>query len=114
MMSNKIGILAPDGTFYTCTTYEHLSMSQHICINILSNVPNNIQVKGVACEEYLHHMGYVTVRARDVYGLIGYPNKDRQIVHLTKQQRDWLVSEYENMPEDKRKTVDYMLDVLDR
>jgi hypothetical protein len=106
-----IGILSPKGVFYKCSSYEHLDLAYKI---ITVNYPNLTNLNQCDCEEYLHLLGYISIRVNDVYGLIGYLDKNKDEIHLTEQQKEWLISHYENMNELKRKSVDYMIDILDK
>ena len=112
-MDNKIGILAPSGTFYECESWEHMDKAMEI-VQSMPDVPADIKESGLAAEQYLQNRGYVIVRARDVYGMIGWENDEGEVVHLSEIQKKWLIKEYPNFPNDKRECVDDLIDYKDR
>ncbi len=77
---NHCGFLSPDAVLYTCTTYDHLNTALEICEKLGRKFNN-----GVKAEDYLMDAGWVVVRARDVYGRIGYPQlcDEQKLVYLT-------------------------------
>ena len=110
-MLNKIGILAPSGELNECNSWEHTELAKEL-VSDMTDVPAGIN--GLEAEEHLQRKGYVVVRARDVYGMIGYLDDDDNVIHLTEAQRKWLLDEYGNFPDDKQRCVDDLLDVRDR
>lgn len=107
---NDCGFLSPSGELRECASYDHLSTALDICEELGRHCYN-----GLAAEDYLLDQGWIVIRARDVYGRIGYPRLDdgQTIVHLTDVQRAWLVEHYIDFPTDKQRSVDRMLDYLD-
>lgn len=104
---NYIGILSPDGNFIECKSYEHLDLAKEIAEKLNSDY----MYKGhIACEEYIQKLGYIIVRAHDVYGLIGYLDDNDKIIYLSKEQKKWLEDNYDNFPTDKQKFVDDLID----
>ena len=101
---NKIGFLAPNGKLIECESYEHLDVAREIAEEL---DPNINFVSSLDYETYLQELGYIVVRARDVYGLSGRIIDDEgHRIHLTKEQIKWLEDNYENFPDDKRESVD--------
>lgn len=108
---NHCGFLSPEAVLYACTTYDHLNTAMKICEKLGRKFNN-----GVEAEDYLMDAGWVVVRARDIYGRIGYPqlSDERKLVYLTDEQVSWLTEHYAEWPQDKQQSVDYMLDHLNR
>ncbi len=104
---NHTGILSPDGSFVECESYEHLDLAKEIAENLNSEYAHK---NGVACEEYLQKLGYIIVRARDVYGLIGYLDDNDKFIHLSNEQKKWLEDNYDEFPTDKQRTVNDLID----
>lgn len=66
---------------------------------------------GIDAEQYLQKLGWIVVRANDVYGLIGMYNVEKgKVYHLTEEQKVWLLEHYESMSPVKRQYVDEILD----
>ena len=112
--NNPIGILAPDGTLTPCNSYEHLSLASEMVEN-MEDAPVDVKCSGIDAEQYLQQLGYVIVRARDVYGLIGYyklweSESTEQRLHLTDEQEKWLLDNYEKFPDAKRESVDELFE----
>jgi hypothetical protein len=104
---NCIGILSPNGSFIECESYEHLDVAKEIAEKLNSEYAYK---NGVACEEYLQKLGYIIVRARDVYGLIGYLDDDDKFIYLSDEQKKWLEDHYAEFPTDKQRSVDALID----
>lgn len=105
-LNNDIGFLAPNGTMYPCSSWEHLSKAVEIASKLGQSFYN-----GVDAEEYLQKLGWVVVRANDVYALVGmYHPETKKRIHLTKEQKEWLLSHYEKMSVTKRTFVDELFD----
>ena len=104
---NYIGILSPNGSFTECENYEHLDLAKEIA----KKLDNEYAYKnGVVCEEYLQKLGYIIVRARDVYGLIGYLDDNDTIIYLSDEQKKWLENNYDEFPTDKQRSIDDLID----
>lgn len=106
-MKNYIGILSPNSGFIECESYEHLDLAKEIAEELNSEYSYK---DGVACEEYLQKLGYVFIRTRDVYGLIGYLDDDDKVIYLTNEQKKWLEDNYDNFPTDKQRSIDDLID----
>lgn len=104
---NYIGILSPSGSFIECESYEHLDLAQEIAEKLNSEYSHKNRI---TCEEYLQKLGYIMVRARDVYGLIGYLDDDNKVIHLSDEQKKWLEKYYDEFPADKQRSVDDLID----
>ena len=112
-MLNKIGILAPSGELHECDSWGHMELAEKL-VSDMADVPAGKKYNGLEAEEYLQRKGYVVVRARDVYGMVGYLDDDHNVIHLTEAQRKWLLDEYGNFPDDKQRCIDDLIDVRDR
>ena len=66
-MDNNIGYLNREGILYECESYEHLDKAACICESLNIPVDNRLDA-----EAKLLNMGWIAIRARDAYGLIGY------------------------------------------
>jgi len=108
---NHCGFLSPEAVLYACTAYDHLNTAMEICEKLGRKFYN-----GVEAEDYLMDAGWVVVRARDIYGRIGYPqlSDEHKLVYLTDEQVSWLAEHYAEWPQDKQQSVDYILDHLNR
>lgn len=105
-LNNDIGFLAPNGIMHSCSSWEHLSKAVEIASKLGQSFYN-----GVDAEEYLQKLGWVVVRARDVYALVGmYHPETKKRIHLTQEQKEWLLSHYERMSVAKRASVDELFD----
>ena len=104
---NYTGILSPDGTFIECESYDHLDLAKKIAEELNSEYSHK---NGTACEEYLQKLGYIIVRARDIYGLVGYLDDNDKIIYLSDEQKKWLEEHYDEFPSDKQRSVDDLID----
>lgn len=104
---NYTGILSPNGNFIECESYEHLDLAKEIAEKLNSEYSYK---NGIACEKYLQKMGYIIVRARDVYGLIGYLDDNDKMIYLSDAQKKWLEDNYDKFPTDKQRSVDDLID----
>ena len=98
-----IGILDTNGHLHRCDPYGHLDLAADLVKEIGITVKNRLEA-----EEYLQKLGYVIIRAHDVYGYIGW-HKDEtsdECYHLTKAQIEWLNKNYEYMLPDCRESVE--------
>ena len=102
---NKVGILAPDGKLIPCESYDHLNIANKLVKEMEHPVNNKLEA-----EEYLQQLGYVVIRARDVYGLIGYLDDNDHLICLTNAQKRWLEENYDNFPIEKQRSIDDLLD----
>lgn len=58
-----IGYLSPEGHFYKCESYGHLSKAREICVSLFNKKFSHI----VRCENYLLENGFVVFQVRNVY-----------------------------------------------
>ncbi len=108
---NYTGILSPNGSFIECESYEHLDLAKEIAGKLNSDYSYKT---GFACEKYLQKLGYIIVRARDVYGLVGYLNDDGKFIYLSDEQKKWLEDNYDKFPTDKQRSIDNIIDFCRR
>lgn len=101
------GFLDTEGILHECSSWEHLDKAEEIVESMGVSVNNRLEA-----EDYLQKQGWIVVRTRDVYGLIGYyKDKDsEERYHLTDAQIDWLNKAYKNMTTECRKSVDEMFE----
>ena len=115
--NNKIGLLDPSGTLHECSSWGHLDAALDIVEN-MDDVPAEVRAEvkhnRLEAEAYLQRLGWVIVRARDVYGMIGFVDDNDEVIHLSERQKEWLIAEYGNFPSDKRESVDELIDIRDR
>lgn len=104
---NYIGILSPNGSFIECESYEHLELAKEVAEKLNSEYSYQ---SGIACEYYLQKLGYIIVRAHDVYGLIGYLDDGDKVIRLSDEQQKWLEDNYDKFPIDKQRSVDELID----
>lgn len=102
---NKTGFLSPSGKLIECESYEHLDKACEIADELNLSYNNRLEA-----EIILQKLGYITVRARDVYGLIGYLDDNYKLICMTTEQKRWLERNYEFFPKDKQKSVDDLID----
>ena len=74
------GFLDPKGILHKCEAWEHLDTALEITEDMNPAIHNRLEA-----EQYLQEQGWIVVRNRDVYGLIGiHYNKKEECLHLTK------------------------------
>ena len=104
---NKVGFLTPEGELLECSDYGHMSLASEL-VERMKGVPEEYKWNGVKAEEYLQMLGYIVMRARDCYGLIGHQkalNSEKRL-HMTEKQKRWLLEHYETFIPEKRECVD--------
>ena len=103
----SIGYLTPKGELIECESYEHMDLALDL-VREMADAPAKSKTNGFEAEIYLQELGYIVIRARDCYGLIGHhinPHSETR-VHMTKEQKEWLLNHYEEFNDEKRKCVD--------
>ena len=105
--NNAIGFLTPEGELIECSDYGHMSLASEL-VEKMENVPEEYKRNGVKAEEYLQMLGYIVMRARDCYGLIGYRKalNSEQRLHMTEAQKTWLLEHYGDFVPEKQRCVD--------
>ena len=67
------GYLSPMGHLYRCESYGHLSLATEICESVYG-----LELGEIDSEEYLMKIGFICVRARDMFMYFnGRENKNR-------------------------------------
>lgn len=103
------GLLDTSGILHPCEHFEHLDLAYDTIENMGVSVSNRLEA-----EEYLQKLGWIVIRTRDVYGLIGnfkdYESGSEERYHLTEEQKKWLNDHYEEMTTACRETVDEMFE----
>jgi hypothetical protein len=107
----NIGYLTPKGELIECESYGHMGLALDL-VEEMADAPVKSKTSGIEAEKYLQELGYIVVRARDCYGLIGYRKKSNseQRLHMTNEQRTWLLEHYEEFNPEKREYVDKLFD----
>ena len=114
-MNSKIGYLSPTGELHECAPYGHLSFARDMIddmVNAGLKVPAQAKVNTVEAERYLLSLGYIAIRSHDCYGHIGYYVEDNsgRRLHMTDEQKKWLLDNYGNFGAEKQKCVDRLFD----
>ena len=94
------GFLSPQGNFYECDGYFHMTTAEKICDSIGAEYKN-----GFLAEQKLFHLGWIELKTYDALAMF---SRHRP---MTKQQHDWLINNYHHFHSDKQRAVDYLLDV---
>ena len=99
------GFLDLQGVLHECSSWGHLDKAYDIVEDMGVLVKNRLEA-----EDYLQKLGWIVVRDRDVYGLIGYFKDDSDDIryHLTEEQKKWLNEAYKDMIPACRESVDEM------
>ena len=112
----NLGYLSPDGKFYTCNYWEHMSLAVRICHEITGTE----FYSGFKAEQYLLDIGYLVIRSRN----IGYNsicskeygdsiNCDKTIVNLiTTAQHNYIRELFNNNSWSNLDQLDSMNEVL--
>lgn len=108
---NNLGFLTPEGKLLKCGYWEHMSFALDL-VEKMKDAPDTAKVNGWMAEEYLQKLGYIVVRARDCYGLIGHYKEDSNTCryHMTEEQKRWLLEHYDEFNRDKQASVDRLFD----
>lgn len=104
---SEIGFLTPEGKLLECDYWEHMSFALEL-VEKMKDAPDEAKLNGCTAEEYLQKLGYIVVRARDCYGLIGYYKEGSHTCryHMTKEQKKWLLDHYDGFVKEKQESVD--------
>lgn len=103
------GFLDTEGRLHECEPYGHLDMAR----TIVAQMGISLSYRNpMAAEDYLQKQGWVVIRTRDVYGLIGqYKDSFGSArYHLTSAQKEWLNNAYSEMLPECRESVERLLD----
>ncbi len=102
------GFLDTEGNLHECESWEHLDKAFTIVENMGVSVANRLEA-----EEYLQKLGWIVIRTKNVYGLIGYLKENSNTIryHITKKQKEWLNKAYEYMTDECKESVDMLFDM---
>ena len=105
---DSIGFLDTEGKLHKCEPWEHLDKAWGIVVDEMGVAVQN----RLEAEEYLQKLGWIAIRTKDVYGLIGYYKEkgNEERYHLTDAQKKWLEINYESFNDLKRESVDEMFE----
>lgn len=92
-----IGLLSPEGKFYECDSYGHLSLAEDLCATLYKKTDF---YHSVECEDYLIKKGFIVFQARHVYN--GF-------FEITKEQFDFIKSHTDDFNESQRIEVNNLL-----
>lgn len=98
------GFLDREGKLHPCNSWEHLDKAAEIAEEMGVKVRNRLDA-----EDYLKKLGWVVVRSRDVYGLIGL-RVDGKRLHLTDAQKNFLNKLYGEVNESCQKFIDELFE----
>jgi len=87
------GYLDREGKLHPCNAWGHLGKAAEIVEGMGVNVKSRLDA-----EEHLKRLGWIVVRNRDVYGLIGL-RVDGKRLHLTDAQKNFLNKLYGEVSE---------------
>lgn len=108
MMRN--GFLAPNGEFIECRQYQHLETALKMVMQ-MHPVPCTNEVKA---EQYLLNNGYVELTGDECifYGFSSPMNEKGSMKpnYLTREQKNFLISEMERATPIQRKSIEGMLE----
>lgn len=100
------GFLDREGKLHSCNAWEHLDKEAEIVEEMGVEISN-----GLDAEEYLQKLGWIVIRSRDVYGLIGlYTNGKEERLHLTNVQKEFLNRLYGEVNENCQKSIDELFE----
>ena len=103
------GFLDREGKLHSCNAWEHLDKAAEIVEEMGVEISNRLDA-----EEYLQKLGWIVIRSRDVYGLIGIyvDGKDgkKERLHLTDAQKEFLNKLYGEVGESCQKSIDELFD----
>lgn len=96
------GFLDTNGQLHECNAWEHLDEAAELVENMGITVANRLEA-----EERLQQLGWIVIRDRDVYGLIGYhlDGKD-ECLHLTPEQKTFLNDLYSKVNKSCQESID--------
>ena len=95
-----IGFLNPQGELIKCSSWEHLDKSTEIC----KDVYNKEFIYRQDAEDYILSVGYVAIRARDVY--MSYKNETtNEWIKLTQKQLDFFATHADEFNEAQKKDI---------
>ena len=108
---SEIGFLTPEGKLLDCDHWEHMSFALEL-VEKMKDAPDEAKFNSWKAEEYLQTLGYIVVRARDCYGLIGYYKEGSNTLryHMTEEQKKWLLDHYDGFVREKQESVDKLFD----
>lgn len=101
------GFLDTEGNLHECEPWEHLDKAFVIVEDMGVFVANRLEA-----EEYLQKLGWIIIRTKNVYGLIGCLKENNSTIryHITEEQKKWLNEAYEYMTDECRESVDMLFD----
>lgn len=99
-----IGFLNPKGELLECSSWEHLDKAVELCEQLFGI---DFYVRQDA-EDYLLSLGYMAIRARDVY--MSYKNDDTgKWIVLTDEQLKWLAENVNSFNDGQKKDINEIL-----
>ena len=96
------GFLDREGKLHSCNAWEHLDKAAEIAEEMGVEISNRLDA-----EEYLQKLGWIVIRSRDVYGLIGlHADGKEERLHLTDAQKAFLNKLYGEVNESCQESID--------
>ena len=100
------GFLDREGKLHPCNAWEHLYKAVEITEEMGVEINNRLDA-----EEYLQKLGWVVIRSRDVYSLIGlYAEGKEERLHLTQEQKGFLNKLYGEVCKSCQKSIDELFE----
>lgn len=95
-----IGFLNPQGELIKCSSWGHLDKAVEICEEIY----NKYFIYRQEAEDYILSLGYVAIRARDVY--MSYRNNStNEWIKLTQKQLDFFANYAQEFNEGQKNDI---------
>lgn len=101
------GFLDREGKLHQCNEWGHLDKAIEIVEGMGVQICNKLYA-----EVYLEKLGWIVIRTRDVYGLIGFYTDDdqKERLHLTDSQKTFLNKLYGEVNKSCQKSIDKLFD----
>lgn len=87
------GFLAPSGEFHECDTYGHCQLAKQIIKSL--NMYSDDAVRTMCHENVLLKLGWICVRARDIYKSTFDDSKN--YLYISNEQQKWLEDNYQDL-----------------
>lgn len=100
------GYLDREGKLRSCNAWGHLDKATEIVSEMGVKIGNRLDA-----EAYLEKLGWIVIRSRDVYGLIGiHVDGKEERLHLTNAQKEFLNKLYGEVSESCQKSIDKLFE----
>lgn len=108
-MKDMIGYLDTDGKLHRCESFEHLDLAWDIVVDQM----NHPAINRLNAEDYLMELGWIAIRAHDVFSRIGCikDTSSEEKYHLTQPQKDFFYKLYDSASAELRESIDELFDM---